>query len=75
MDISFALFLVLVLAILAQAIFLARLQFIGCNLELEILDVGLPFLQRPLTNKPELAVKSRTSAPTNTPLKTIVGIF
>jgi hypothetical protein len=48
MDISFALFLVLVLAILAQAIFLARLQFIGCNLELEILTVVPPPSSTPM---------------------------
>jgi hypothetical protein len=39
MDRSFALLLSLLLAIFAQALFLARLQFIGSCLELEISTV------------------------------------
>jgi hypothetical protein len=39
MDRSFELFLMLVLAIFSQALFLALLQFVGCCLEQGILSV------------------------------------
>jgi hypothetical protein len=48
MDISFALLLMLVLAIFAQASFLARLQFLGYYLEPEILTVVRPLSSAPV---------------------------
>ena len=44
MDRSFELLLKLVFAIFAQALFLARLQFVGCCLEQVILAVVQPLL-------------------------------
>jgi hypothetical protein len=42
MDRSFELFLMLVLAIFAQALFLEQPQFMSCNLDLEMLALVLP---------------------------------